>query len=210
MKKQLLYFIFLNVACIAFWFFILPTLPELMPRHTNGVSITSYEAKKITAISTCIFVASISLVMYLVSIWILRFRKKIKRTTKIQIIKVINIIQVCLVVFLSMLPLLLLNRTPYSYAAYLFPLVLLYQAWFNPILHVPISGFSQKGETELAEFQLSQTERKVYPLIALFLIIYSIFMKDMTWLMVQTVLLIILVNKMAFNFIMVMKRTNKR
>ncbi|EUJ34736.1 hypothetical protein [Brochothrix campestris] len=48
MKKQLLYFVFLNVACIAFCFFILPTLPELMPRHTNGVNITSYEAKTIT------------------------------------------------------------------------------------------------------------------------------------------------------------------
>lgn len=210
MKKQLLYFILLNVICISFWLLILPTLPEKLPLHSNVIKITTYATKETNALIICIIVASLTLLMYLISMWLLNFQKKLTLATKTQLIRCINILQLCGTCLFSMLPLLMMNLAPYSYAAYVFPLILLYQARFNPVLNVPVSGYSQVVSTEIVKYQLSETERKVYPLLSFFLIIYSAFTNDPTWMLIQLILLIILLNKMTFTLMNTIEQKKKQ
>ena len=208
MKKQLLYFILLNVAAVFFWWLIWESLPDQLPMHSDGVRFNAYEPKMYTFITITISVVGFSLLMFILSIWLLKSKEISDDITMQQVIRVLNIVQVISVVFLVLIAPMMTNQAPYKYLAFAFPLVLLYEVIFNPILKVPVSGMSAKVlGYQIVKYHLTQTERKAYAVIVVFLIVYNFFSTDLTWFLLQSTVLVVLLMKMALSLLNEVEKT---
>lgn len=209
MKKQLLYFILLNIAAVFFWWLIWESLPDQLPMHSDGARINAYEPKMHTFITITICVVGFSLLMFILSIWLLKSKEISDNITRQQVIRVLNIVQVISVVFLVLIAPMMTNQAPYKYLAFAFPLVLLYEAIFNPILKVPVSGMSAKVVGyQIVKYRLTQTERKAYAVIVVFLIVYNFFSTDLTWFLLQSTVLMVLLMKMTLSILNEVEKTN--
>ncbi|WP_413521795.1 hypothetical protein [Brochothrix thermosphacta] len=208
MKKQLLYFILLNVAGIFFWWLIWESLPDQLPRHSDGVRVNAYEPKMHTFITITISFAGFSLLMFIISIWLLKSKKIGDNITRQQVIRVLNIVQVISAVVSVLNVPMMTNQAPYKYLAFAFPLVLLYEAIFNPILKVPVTGMSAKVVGyQIVKYRLTQTERKAYVVIVIFLMVYNFFSTDLTWFLLQSIVLMVLLMKMTLSLLNEVEKT---
>ena len=208
MKKQLLYFILLNVAGIFFWWLIWESLPDQLPMHSDGVRVNAYEPKMHAFITITISFAGFSLLMFIISIWLLKSKKIGDNITRQQVIRVLNIVQVISAVVSVLNVPMMTNQAPYKYLAFAFPLVLLYEAIFNPILKVPVSGMSAKVVGyQIVKYRLTQTERKAYAVIVVFLIVYNFFSTDLTWFLLQSTVFVVLLMKMALSLLNEVEKT---
>ncbi|WP_413485485.1 hypothetical protein [Brochothrix thermosphacta] len=208
MKKQLLYFILLNVAGIFFWWLIWEALPDQLPMHSDGVRVNAYEPKMHTFITITISFAGFSLLMFITSIWLLKSKKIGDIITRQQVIRVLNIVQVISAVVSVLNVPMMTNQAPYKYLAFAFPLVLLYEAIFNPILKVPVTGMSAKVVGyQIVKYRLTQTERKAYVVIVIFLMVYNFFSTDLTWFLLQSIVLMVLLMKMTLSLLNEVEKT---
>ncbi|ODJ60274.1 hypothetical protein [Brochothrix thermosphacta] len=60
---------------------------------------------------------------------------------------------------------------------------------------------------QIVKYRLTQTERKAYAVIVVFLIVYNFFSTDLTWFLLQSTVFVVLLMKMALSLLNEVEKT---